>query len=163
MAKTVSERLREYGREVGEHLSKVAKREESLQDAGAEVTRGTRKLVRTLLKRPTPENRKIAFHYLKKGVEQYNVQNYADAERYFRKSIAKDETFARAHYFLGNALFKKGLLTEAVGAWRRAMEADPGSEESGMAKEKLLKLGQGKEGIMESMREQSMQRWHANH
>lgn len=158
MGKTRKERLQEYGRGVRDQVRRVLRRETAPLAAGKALLDDTRRLAKRLYRGEETKERKRAKQYLHQGVEAYNVRNYERAQTLFDKALYADEQFGLAWAYLGNANYKLGHLTEAVRAWHKAMEVEPHSKGAEMAREKLLKVGHGKEGVVETVKEQMRNR-----
>jgi len=110
-------------------------------------------------KKPATPERKNAIHYVRHGMAEYNEHAMRDAERYFRRAIACDDHYARAHLYLGNTLYKQGKFTDAFEEWQRAAEAEPGSEPAASAETKLRKLGQGGGDLVTNLKSQFQSGW----
>ena len=85
-------------------------------------------LFHDLMRPPEPGNRKEASSLLERGRKHYNRKNFEKAEDYFHRALLVDETYIRAHYFLGLALYKRDDAEGALRLWKRAVElnsADP--------------------------------------
>jgi len=82
-------------------------------------------------------NRKEASQLLERGRKAYNAKNYGRAETFFRQSVDEDETYAKAHYYLGLTMYKLHDSQSAVRAWKRASEVDPGGPMGLKAERKL--------------------------
>lgn len=104
--------LDDYKERVGEWLQRVAVRKRHAQAF------------------PPPEegDRDEATRYLNRGIRHYNAKGYYKAERYFRRAVMADESFALAHYYRGLALYQLGAPDSAAKSWKRAAEVDPESE-----------------------------------
>lgn len=112
--------------------------------------RVTRRLIPDLV--PTAERgrHKEAVAILEKGRKAYNAKNYSRAEEYFRQAILTDESYSKAHYYLGLALYKLNDSQGAVRAWTRATEVDPGGS-MGLKAER--KLSYAKRGVNRTIEE----------
>jgi tetratricopeptide (TPR) repeat protein len=88
---------------------------------------------------PPPErgNHKEASVLLEKGRKAYNAKNYPRAEVLFRQAIDEDESYAKAHYYLGLVMYKLHDSQAAGRAWKRASEVDPGGPMGLKAERKL--------------------------
>ena len=53
----------------------------------------------------TTKQRKLAMQWLNKGKDCYNTRSYEKAEEFFRRALTEDPAYARAHAYLGNALY----------------------------------------------------------
>ncbi len=154
MAKSRKELLQGYGVMVADHMRRVFRYEQSPADAVTAWAQDTRQLYRKLTKPPPTPGRKAAIHYLKLGMADYNAGHLKSAEEYMRRAVSSDEQYARAHAYLGNTLYRRGRLAEAVGAWNQAVESEPGSEAAQMALAKLHRLGKGADGVVNNLKDQ---------
>lgn len=59
------------------------------------------------------------------GAQALAAGHTDEALEFCRQAIAEDGFSAEAHYYLGHALFKEGLLFEAAGAYERSTELRP--------------------------------------
>lgn len=82
-------------------------------------------------------NHKEAAALLERGRKAYNAKNYERAQEFFRRSIDAEETYAKAHYYLGLVMYKLHDSEAAVRAWKRASEVDPGSPMAHKAERKI--------------------------
>lgn len=154
MRKSIRAQLGEYRATVTGHVQKLIRREEKPKELLTQCIAGVRKLAHEIAKSPPTEERKSAIRYVKRGVQEYNAKRYDDAVHSFRKALSFDANYARAHTYLGNALYKRGHVTEAVSAWQKAVEVDPESEAAAKAQSKLLRFGAGAENILSHMKEE---------
>jgi len=77
-----------------------------------------------------PDDRELEFNI---GDTYYRMEDYESAEQSFGRvlSMADDDALAqRTYYNLGNTLYYQGRLSEAVGAYERALEIDPEDEDT---------------------------------
>jgi tetratricopeptide (TPR) repeat protein len=95
---------------------------EKIYDLGVLVTR---KFMPDLAPPADRGLHKEAVGILEKGRKAYNAKNYPRAEEHFRQAILADESYSKAHYYLGLALYKQSDSQGAVRAWTRATEVDP--------------------------------------
>jgi len=141
MMKTMGGRLAGFGKGMAEHLRRVALRQESPGEALSAVKEETRHLARNLAKPAHSEAHKNAIQYVKRGMTEYNAKNYAEAERLFRQAIHADSDYARGYAYLGNALYQRGLLTDAAAMWDRVLALEPDSELAENVRAKLKRAG----------------------
>jgi small glutamine-rich tetratricopeptide repeat-containing protein alpha len=71
------------------------------------------------------------------------MEHYQQAEEIFRRLIEIDPAAAGAHRSLGNVLYLQGRIQEAVDAWQRALEINPGDEK---LRKNIARLKQQTEG-----------------
>lgn len=154
MGKSLQERALQLRDDLVLHFRAYFRAEESLAAALEGAYKAFRHFFRRIASKPPDHNRKHAVHWVKKGVEHYNAHEWLEAERLFQRAIDHDATYARAWTYLGNTCYHRGRLTEAVTAWNRAIEAEPRSEAANMAREKLLTVGHGAEGLVATIKEQ---------
>jgi len=95
---------------------------DKLYDAGGRLAR---KWVPDLAPPADRGKHKEAVAILEKGRKVYNAKNYSRAEEIFRQAVLTDESYSKAHYFLGLALYKQNDSQAAVRSWTRATEVDP--------------------------------------
>ncbi|HNR32380.1 MAG TPA: tetratricopeptide repeat protein [Candidatus Hydrogenedentes bacterium] len=158
MAKTRKERLREYGSNVAGQLRRALRREVAPADAVKTLYHDTRHLAKRMLRGEQTKERKRAKQFLQQGVEAYNSRCYDRAHSLFDKALYHDGHFALAWAYMGNAHYKLGHYGEAVQAWQKAVEVEPGSRGAAMAKEKLAKVGTGNEGVFAAIKDQMHER-----
>lgn len=132
--------------------------EHSLHESTHEVRKAIRKFLKKTLGGPDTKEHKEANRYTKRGAALYNEGEYRDAEEQFRCAVEMDPHYARAHYYLGNTFYKRGRLTEAVTAWKHAIDAEPNSDVADSAREKLLVVGHGEDGLISTIKEQMLHR-----
>ena len=142
MAKSLSKRLKTFFHETGRHLARAVRREEPAGEALAEIWAQTRRLGRGARGRHRSKGRQEAVNFAKRGTQAYNRREYAQAEALFRKAIEDDPHYARAHTYLGNALYKQTRVLEAVQQWQIAIRVEPDSEAAQEAQEKIFRLQQ---------------------
>lgn len=101
---------------------------------------------------PPPDrgNHKEAVTILEKGRKAYNAKNYSRAEELFRQAVLTDESYSKAHYFLGLSLYKQNDSQAAVRSWTRATEVDPTGS---MGLKAARKLNYVKRGMSRTIRE----------
>jgi len=112
----------------------------SWADAAMEMLEHARDVVTGYFKPGTSNDRKRAIQTVKRGMKAFNAKQYADAEELFRRAISRDPTYARAHAYLGNTLYKGKRQMEAMCAWQKAIEVEPGSDAADMAQEKIQRI-----------------------
>jgi tetratricopeptide (TPR) repeat protein len=154
MGKSLQERTLELRDGLVRHVRAYFRAEESLAAALEGIFKACHHFLRRISAKAPDHNRKHAVHWVKKGVEYYNTHEWMEAERQFQRAIEHDPTYARAWAYLGNTCYHRGRLTEAVTAWNRAIEAEPRSDAAAMAREKLLTVGHGAEGLVATIKEQ---------
>lgn len=154
MPKTRKERLQEYRREMRLHVRQVWRREVSFLAAVKAMVEDTRHVARRVLRGEQPAGRRRAKQYLQQGVQAYNAGRYDRAQALFDNAINADDHFALAWVYMGNARYKMSRLTEAVQAWQKALEVEPGSKGAEMAREKLERVVHGREGAADAYKEQ---------
>lgn len=103
------------------------------------ATQSFRKYKRTRLAPPKRGDRHESANLVESGRKYYNDKRYHKSERYFRKAVATDESYARAHYYLGLSLYQINMKSAAKTAWTRATEVEPESEAAEKARRKLEK------------------------
>ena len=104
----------------------IAERIEGLRDRLYDVGgRLAKKWLPDLAPPPERGNHKEAVSILERGRKAYNAKNYSRAEELFRQAILADESYSKAHYYLGLALYKQGDAQGSVRSWTRAKEVDP--------------------------------------
>lgn len=162
MTKNVASRVRDYSKDVAQHLRRLLQREQGPGKALAGVIGETLKLGKSLLKPPTPKERKKSIQYVKQGIDCYNRKRLKEAERYFRKALDRDPGYARAHLYLGNALYKMGKAPAGIKAWVKAVRAEPGSRAAETARAKLEHLGYGENGVQYKIKEPRLVSQHAD-
>ncbi len=84
--------------------------------------------------------RRDARRWLEAGKEAYNIREYAKAEEHFRRALAEDPVYGRAHYYLGNTLYKLNRQGEALESWQKAVLLDPDSESAEKARRKIAMI-----------------------
>jgi tetratricopeptide (TPR) repeat protein len=94
-----------------------------LFDTGANLAR---RFMPDLAPPPERGNHREATALLERGRKAYNAKNYPRAEVLFRQAVDADESYGKAHYFLGLVLYKLHDSEGAIRAWKRSSEVDPG-------------------------------------
>lgn len=150
MAKKVRERVQGYSFALRETWDRFRQEDIGAVAACQEAWAETRKLFYRLNKGETSHNRKQAIELVKRGMTKYNTKNYAEAEELFRRAIGKDAGYGRAHAYLGNTLYKLRRLTDAISCWNKAIEVEPNSDAADLAKEKLLAVNKGDDGLLDA-------------
>ncbi len=97
--------------------------------------------------------RKAAIHCVEKGIAAYNIKKYTEAADQFRRAIAEDPVYARAHCYLGNTLHKLGVPEEAVLEWKKAVIVEPDSSSAAKAQAKLDNISAHNQAITRSLEE----------
>jgi len=74
-----------------------------------------------------------AHESLRKGDRQYDKENYADAEKEYRKALQRDITNPNSNFNLGNTLYQQGKYPDAALVYEHAlpMLKDPLAEADG--------------------------------
>ena len=148
MAKTVQEQLAEFAGEVRGEAARAKTGEIGWVEAAKGAWSQTRRFASHLVKGPTSNDRKRAIEAVKKGMAAYNAKNYPEAERLFRRGVDRDPHYARAHAYLGNALYKQKRFADAITSWQKAIHVEPDSDAAEMAQGKIQHLlSKGKTGI----------------
>ena len=145
MPKDVSASVKTYARNLRVHLGKVLRREEAASHAAGHIRKDTEKLQHALsLDAGNAKGHRKAVRLVKAGRLAYNAKEYLEAEKQFRAAAAKDHTYARAHMYVGHALYQQGKFREARAAWQRAYTVDPASAE-GLKALRLIKRSKRRE------------------
>ncbi len=95
-----------------------------------------------LASRPANVDHKEASSQLERGRKLYNRKNYPKAEEHFRNALLADESYCKAHYFLGLVLYKRDDAAAAMKAWKRAVELNP-SDSSSLKADRKISYVQG--------------------
>lgn len=69
-------------------------------------------------------NGQDAHRLLRDGDQRYQKGGYAEAEEYYRKSLARSNS-ANGHFNLGNSVYRQGRFPEAVGQFEQAARQAP--------------------------------------
>ncbi|MGZ3864365.1 MAG: tetratricopeptide repeat protein [Bacteroidia bacterium] len=56
-------------------------------------------------------------HSLREGNNQYNNGRYAESEKYYSDALKKRNDYYKANFNLGDAYYKQGKLTDAIGQY----------------------------------------------
>ena len=112
--------------------------------------RFTRRWLPDLAGPPDRGNHREAVATLERGRKAYNTKNYTRAEELFRKAVLEDESYSKAHYYLGLALYKLNDSQGAIRAWTRANEVDPVGS---MGLKAARKLNYAKKGLSRTITE----------
>ena len=72
-------------------------------------------------------NAQASHHYLRKGNEAYEEDDYKSAEEYYRKSIEERNT-PKGNYNLGNAIYQQGRYPEAIRRFEQAAQTSKDEE-----------------------------------
>lgn len=158
MHRSNRERFQEMRADVVRHLRAWFRAEEDAKTARRAIRKSFRRFYTKATQGHATHEHKEANRYTRQGAEHYNSGNYRDAEEVFQRAVALDPGYARAHYYLGNTYYRRGRLTEAVTAWKHAIDAQPQSEVADDAREKLLIVGHGEEGILSTIKDQMLHR-----
>jgi tetratricopeptide (TPR) repeat protein len=105
-----------------------------LFDSGVNVAR---RFMPDLAPPPERGNHKEATALLERGRKAYNSKNYPRAEILFRQAVDSDESYGKAHYYLGLVMYKLHDSQAAIQAWKRATEVDRGGPISHKAERKI--------------------------
>jgi len=89
---------------------------------------------------PMSDQRKDAMNMVNDGVKLYNTKKYEEAIKAFKTAAEYDPTYARAHTYLGNALYKLAEHGDALRCWERAVAVDPLSSAAGKARAKIERV-----------------------
>ena len=76
------------------------------------------------------EQPKTAAEFNHLGYEMAREKKLTEAVGYFRRAIAADPSFARAHRNLGHALLELGLPAQAIESYETALQYEPNSVET---------------------------------
>lgn len=90
-----------------------------------------------LMSPPERGNHKQASALLERGRKHYNKKAYEKAEDLFRRALFADESYVRAHYFLGLVLYKRNDGEGAIKAWKRAAQLNPSDVYAAKSEAKL--------------------------
>lgn len=150
MIRTMFMRVVEYKTDLGQHLIRVCKKQESIGDACRGLGHDTVKLFKFIAQPHRTKDHKEAVRFVKKGTAEYNAGRYEQAVYYFKRAIQEDKHYARAFTYLGNALYKRGLQHEAITAWSAAIDANPNSDAAKMAEDKLRRLNIDRDNVITS-------------
>jgi len=92
---------------------------------------------------PPPErgDHKQASMLLEKGRKAYNKKDFENAEDHFRRAVLADESYVRAHYFLGLVLYKRDDAEAAIRSWKRAAQLNPSDPYAAQAEKKIRYVG----------------------
>lgn len=85
---------------------------------------------------------KEASSQLERGRKYYNRKDYPKAEEHFRNALLADESYCKAHYFLGLVLYKRDDADGAMKEWKRAVELNP-SDSSALKADRKIRHVQG--------------------
>lgn len=142
MLKRIGGRIAHFGKSLAKHATKTITRRESAREAISAIKEETGHLARNLNKQEFSGEHKAAIHYLKRGMEEYNQENYAAAERQFRRALAEDPNYVRAYTYLGNALYKRDQSADAIAMWKKAIELEPESKQAQTLQDKIQRAQQ---------------------
>ena len=100
---------------------------------------------------------KLARKHVQRGRRLYNAKSYGGAIEEFRSAIAIDPKYARALYYLGNALYKTDQFPLARRYWEQCIDTDPSSEFAGLSQKRIQHLDKqrqaGKDALTEFYRQ----------
>jgi tetratricopeptide (TPR) repeat protein len=88
---------------------------------------------------------------LEKGRKFYNQKNFQKAEELFRRAVRLDPEYALAHYYHGLARYKLDKHREAIAAWKKSMEAEPGSDAAYKAEKKISYVKRKIDGVIDQI------------
>jgi CheY-like chemotaxis protein len=94
-------------------------------------------------------SRAVAATAWREGAKLLQADRLEEATRLLREASAKDDLSAEAHYYLGHALARQGLLFEAAAAFSRATELRPDVAEA----HEVLAMTYEQLGFQQSARE----------
>jgi len=117
-----------------------------------------RKFLPDLASPPERGDHKEAVATLERGRKAYNARNYSRAEEFFRQAVLADESYSKAHYYLGLALYKQGDSQGATRAWKRATEVDPTGSMGLKAQRKLGYAKRGTDRVINELKERLQDR-----
>lgn len=132
---------------IGERIDEWRDR---IYDSGERLIK---KFMPDLASPPERGNHKEAVASLERGRKAYNAKNYSRAEQCFRQAILEDESYSKAHYYLGLALYKQGDSQGATHAWKRATEVDPTGTMGLKAQRKLGYAKRGTDRVINELRD----------
>jgi tetratricopeptide (TPR) repeat protein len=147
-----------YMKNVGKHARRVVAREETVWEACSGIMRDGRKLARLARHTHASVDRKQAMALVRKGRDAYNQANYRDAQERFHEAILADPNYALAYTYLGNAYYQMSRFDEAIGAWRRALRAEPGSDGAAKAQAKLDHIEQSTARTIQELQDRFLDR-----
>lgn len=131
------------GRCIGKILSAfkgLLTRKHSLTEFFREVTSNIEDCWRDYTAPPMSAQRKDAMNLVNDGVKLYNAKKYLEALKAFKTAADYDPTYARAHTYHGNTLYKLAEHGDALRAWERAIAVDPLSDAAGKARAKVERV-----------------------
>ena len=132
----------------------IGERIEDLRDRLYDTSgRFFRKWLPDLAPPPDKGDHKEAVAILEKGRKAYNSKNYPRAEELFKQATFLDESYAKAHYYLGLSLYKQSDSQGAVRAWKRATEVDPTGTMGLKAQRKLGYVKKGTDRVINELKE----------
>lgn len=103
---------------------------------------------------PLTAARKEAMKHVNNGARCYNAKRFDEALALFREATYCDPSYARAHMYMGNALYKMNQQGDAVKAWERAVAVEPNSKAAFNAHAKLERLRTQQQRAIHELREQ---------
>ncbi len=140
MVRNIYMRIVEYKTDCGRHIVGLCRREESLGTFCRGMGHDTVKFIKFFGKPHSSKNHKEAVRFVKKGTAEYNKGRFDQAIYYFQRAVHEDKEYARAYYYLGNALAKKERKSEAISAWAAAAEVNPRSDIARLAEGRLDRM-----------------------
>lgn len=153
MSKNILKSAKTYAKNLAKHAGRVAKRQEHVKDAIAGAAADGKRLRHTIERANRPARRKQAARLTEEGRQNYNNRDYTGAEETFRDAARTDPMYALAYTYLGHSLYQQGRMSEAIAAWRKAIEAEPGSRAANKAEKKIHHVEHSKESIVEMLQE----------
>lgn len=72
------------------------------------------------------DNNRISVY---QGNKDFKNQNFDEASTHYLRAIEKDKKDFKAHYNLGNTLYKKKMYNDAIATYKKALENAKNSEE----------------------------------
>ncbi len=132
---------------IGERIDEWRDR---IYDSGERLIK---KFLPDLASPPEKGDHKEAVATLERGRKAYNAKNYPRAEEFFRQAVLADESYSKAHYYLGLSLYKQGDSQGATHAWKRATEVDPTGSMGLKAQRKLGYAKQGTSRVINELQE----------
>ena len=148
MAISFKDRVAGLSRHLKRRTRRIFNREEDKREALAGMAKEAGRFVKHMIKPGATRDRKQAVALVNKGKDAYNAAEYKKAEKYFKKSLSEDPSYARAWMYLGNTYYKEKLNAEAGDAWVKAIEAEPKSGAAEKAREKIKKTGHGQVDVV---------------
>ncbi|GMW01945.1 MAG: hypothetical protein AMXMBFR84_30810 [Candidatus Hydrogenedentota bacterium] len=151
MAKDIGKTVSTYAKNLGKHLKRLATRKEDAGDVLKGIAGDSRKLKRAIQSNRGPYDHQSAAKLLERGRKHYNEKDFARAEECFRKAILMDAEYALAHTYMGNVMYKKDLLREAVTYWTKAIDLAPFSDAAVKAESKLRRVNFKRDAVIQDL------------